>query len=61
MTGCKETACTTCAHSEVCILKEEFLKAQRAVDGVTDHLGAWITAPNLRCKHYMKKMEVTLR
>lgn len=71
MTGCKETACTTCAHREICILTDEFLKAQSAVDDVTVYLGdnrmkklrdyGWITAPNLRCKHYMQRMEVTLR
>lgn len=71
MTGCKETACSTCTHREVCSLKDEFLKAQSAVDDATVYLGegrmkklrdySWITTPDLRCKHYMKKMEVTLR
>lgn len=71
MSGCKETQCTTCAHIEICMLKKEFLKAQESVDDVTVSLGDhrlkrlrdfdWITAPNLRCKHYLKKMEVTLR
>ena len=62
---CKETACSSCAHLEVCSLRNEFLKAQSAVDDVIVHLtnGSmkklrdynWITTPDLRCKHYMKK------
>lgn len=65
MTACKETACTTCVHLEVCKLSGEFLKAQTAVDDVTVHLGdrrmiklrdiKWIPAVNLRCDHYCKK------
>jgi hypothetical protein len=68
---CKETACTTCAHREVCKLSEEFLKAQKAVDGVSVHLGEgrmkelrffdYIKPVELRCTHYHKAMEVTLR
>ena len=71
MTGYKETACTTCAHREVCKLKDEFLNAQSAVDDVTVTLGEnrfkklrdfdWITAVTLHCKHYLPKMEVTLK
>lgn len=30
--GVKETECTHCIHKEVCFLKQDFLKAQEAVD-----------------------------
>ena len=29
---CRETLCTSCAHLEVCKLKETYIKAQEAVD-----------------------------
>ena len=32
--GVKETQCTRCGHREVCSLKTEFLKAQKAIDEV---------------------------
>ena len=61
---CKETACTSCAHREVCKYKEEFLKAQSAVDEVTVHLSdkrfirlrdiQWISPVGLRCKHHLE-------
>ena len=67
MTGCKETACTSCSHREVCKLKEEFLKAQIAVDEVTVTLDEgrfiklrdinWISAVNLQCKHHYKEFQ----
>ena len=31
---CKETMCTTCIHQDICSLKEKFLDAQKAVNGL---------------------------
>ena len=31
---CKETMCTTCIHQDICSVKEKFLDAQKAVDGL---------------------------
>ena len=31
---CKETMCTTCVHQDICSVKEKFLDAQKAVDGL---------------------------
>ena len=66
MIGCKETACTSCMHCKVCKHKEEFLKAQHAVDEVTVYLGEnrmirlrdipWIFKVNLMCEHYSKSI-----
>ena len=62
MSGCNETACTKCSHREVCKFKEEFLKAQTAVNDVTVYLGenrmvklrdiAYIPTVDLRCNYY---------
>ena len=62
MNGCNETACTTCAHRDVCKYKADFLKAQAAVNDVTVSLDGnrlmrlrdmkWIPAVMLRCDHY---------
>lgn len=62
MTGCKETACTSCDHREVCKLKAEFLKAQETVDGIMVHLASdcmkklrdfdYIKRVELRCTHW---------
>ena len=32
--SCKETMCTTCVHQDICSVKEKFLDAQKAVDGL---------------------------
>ena len=62
MTTCAETACTNCSHREVCKFKDEFLKAQAAVNDVTVYLGEnrmiklrdikFIPAVMLRCNYY---------
>ena len=66
---CKETMCTTCIHQDVCSLKEKFLDAQKAVDGLvvydelpTGLLGqvklrdiGFIKPVELECIHYVYK------
>jgi hypothetical protein len=71
MTGCKENACATCIHQGVCVYKDNFLSACNAVGDVTVYLESnrmirlrdiqWIEPVDLRCKHYYKEKEVTLR
>lgn len=71
MGGCNETACTNCAHLKVCKFKEEFLKAQDAVNDVMVHLGdnrmirlrdiKWIPAVILRCEYYDYSKGGTIR
>lgn len=74
--GVKETQCTRCGHREVCSLKTEFLKAQKAIDEV------YVSRPcedgkkvgmirvrdikhiepvELRCKHYIPNTGVNIR
>ena len=66
---CKETMCTTCIHQDVCSLKEKFLDAQKAVDGLVVYdklpdgkLGqvklryiGFIKPVELACIHYIYK------
>lgn len=62
MIECNEPGCATCAHREVCKFKEDFAKAQTAVNDVMVSRGdrktiylrdiAWIHSVDLRCKHY---------
>lgn len=62
MTGVKETHCTTCIHRGVCLIKSDFLNAQKEVDNlrVTNSSGgdirlcdiSFIEPVNLRCKFY---------
>ena len=65
----KETMCTTCIHQDVCSLKEKFLDAQKAVDGLVVYdklpdgkLGqvklrdiGFIKPVELACIHYIYK------
>lgn len=63
--GVKETSCTHCDHLKVCSLKEQFLKAQEAVDGVLVSLGDkrtkrlrdfdWINPVNLNCINFSER------
>ena len=66
---CKETMCTTCIHQDICSVKEKFLDAQKAVDGliVYDELPdgklgqiklrdiGFIKPVELACIHYVYK------
>ena len=66
---CKETICTTCIHQDICSLKEKFLDAQKAVNGLVVYdklpdgkLGqvklrdiGFIKPVELACIHYMYK------
>lgn len=64
MTGCKETLCSKCEHRKVCSFKEQFLRAQAAVDttfvGTDERSGKylrdfdWIKPVELQCVHFMK-------
>lgn len=66
--GCEETQCTHCDHLQVCSLKEQFLKAQNAVNEVTVGVGDrgikylrdfdWIKRVKLECVHFAKKQPV---
>lgn len=57
----KETQCTHCLHKDVCSLKQDFLAAQEAVDGVIIDVATgkklidvdWIYKPCLKCTHYV--------
>lgn len=61
---CRETACTTCIHLNVCAHKAEFLQAVEAVSNTTVHLGdgrmirlrdmQLIKPVDLQCKHYYR-------
>ncbi len=63
--GVKETLCSHCGHLQVCSLKEQFLKAQNAVNEVTVGLGDrgikylrdfdWIKPVTLECVHFNKR------
>ena len=66
---CKETMCTTCVHQDICSVKEKFLDAQKAVDGLVIYdklpdgkLGqvklrdiGFIKPVELACIHYVHK------
>ena len=66
---CKETMCTTCIHQDICSVKEKFLDAQKAVDGLVVYdklpdgkLGqvklrdiGFIKPVELACIHYVHK------
>ena len=66
---CKETMCTTCIHQDICSLKEKFLDAQKAVNGLVVYdklpdgkLGqvklrdiGFIKPVELACIHYIYK------
>ena len=66
---CKETMCTTCIHQDICSVKEKFLDAQKAVDGLVVYnkrpdgkLGevklrdiGFIKPVDLECIHYVYK------
>ena len=66
---CKETMCTTCIHQDICSLKEKFLDAQKAVNGLVVYdklpdgkLGqvklrdiGFIKPVELECVHYVYK------
>ena len=59
----KETQCTHCVHREVCSKRDDFLKAQKAVDDLYVPLDGsrginlrdlkWIKPVTLQCGHYM--------
>ena len=65
----KETMCTTCIHQDICSVKEKFLDAQKAVDGLVVYdklpdgkLGqvnlrdiGFIKPVELACTHYIYK------
>lgn len=65
---CQETCCTHCIHREVCSLKEEFLKAQTAANGISVNIGVdggkyvyrelrqmtYIRPVQLECVHYIR-------
>lgn len=65
----KETMCTTCIHQDICSVKEKFLDAQKAVDGLVVYdklpdgkLGqvklrdiGFIKPVELACIHYIYK------
>ena len=65
----KETMCTTCIHQDICSVKEKFLDAQKAVDGLVVYdklpdgkLGqvklrdiGFIKPVELECVHYVYK------
>lgn len=67
--SCEETMCTTCMHQDVCSLKEKFLDAQKAVNGLVVYdklpdgkLGqiklrdiGFIKPVELACIHYVYK------
>lgn len=71
MDTCRETACTKCAHREVCKFKEEFLKAQTAVNDVMVHFDEnrmirlrdikWIPTVDLRCNYYTYSQGGTIK
>ena len=66
---CKEIMCTTCIHQDICSVKEKFLDAQKAVDGLVVYdklpdgkLGqvklrdiGFIKPVELACVHYIYK------
>ena len=66
---CKEIMCTTCIHQDICSVKEKFLDAQKAVDGLVVYdklpdgkLGhvklcdiGFIKPVELACIHYVHK------
>lgn len=67
--GCKETLCVSCSHREICFFKDEFLKAQTAVDNlqicrksaedaatcmVSLRNVPWLKPVELVCVHYVK-------
>ena len=66
---CKETICATCIHQDICSVKEQFLDAQKAVDGLVVYdklpdgkLGqvklrdiGFIKPVELECVHYVYK------
>ncbi len=68
--GCEETQCTHCGHLQVCSFKEQFLKAQKAVNEVTVGVGDrgikylrdfdWIKRVKLECKYFVAKRQTTL-
>ena len=70
MIGLRETLCTRCSHREVCLFKDEFLRASEAVNEVrvdrpTKGKNAisfikicdipWIKPVELICEHYQEK------
>ena len=66
---CRETMCATCIHQDICSVKEKFLDAQKAVDGLVVYdklpdgkLGqvklrdiGFIKPVELACIHYIYK------
>lgn len=66
--GCEETLCTHCDHFQVCSFKEQFLKAQNAVNEITVGVGDrgikylrdfdWIKPVKLECAHFTEKRSV---
>ena len=72
---CKETMCTTCIHQDICSVKEKFLDAQKAVDGLVVYdklpdgkLGqvklrdiGFIKPVELECVHYTPKITTFIR
>lgn len=70
MSECKETMCSRCAHLQVCMNKELYLRAQEAVDDHDVYLGSnekgdvsiiklrnisWIKATNLVCINFLER------
>lgn len=67
--GIEGTICVNCSHKEVCSLKDQFAKAQKAIDDVSVTLGSdenavsfkklrdydWIKKVKLECTHFLAK------
>ena len=62
MYGTMETQCTNCIHKEICVYKEQYLRAQEAVNKTfvaTDDMEGvylrdikWIQPVKLSCVHF---------
>lgn len=71
MTDTRETQCTSCVHRSVCMYKDNFLSAHKAIGDVMVHLGdnrmirlrdiQWIEPVALRCKNYYNAQEASIR
>lgn len=69
----KETQCTSCAHRTVCMFKNNFLSAQKAVDEIMVNLDQnrstylrdipWVEPVDLKCVNYLRNQpcSTTLR
>lgn len=65
--GVKETPCERCAHCVVCMFKNEFQSAQKAVDDIMVNLDQnrstylrdirWVKPVELECVNFLRKPE----